>query len=54
MMFLPILDYAKELIAKTLSEGDVAIDATLGNGYDMLFLAQAVGETGTVYGFYVQ
>lgn len=54
MMLLPILDYAKELIAKTLSEGDVAIDATLGNGYDTLFLAQAVGATGTIYGFDVQ
>lgn len=53
-MLLPILDYAKELIANVLAEGDVAIDATVGNGYDTLFLAQAVGGTGTVYGFDVQ
>lgn len=34
--------------------GDVAIDATLGNGYDTLFLAQSVAASGHVYGFDVQ
>jgi hypothetical protein len=34
--------------------GDVAIDATLGNGYDTVFLAELVGPVGHVYGFDVQ
>ncbi len=32
----------------------VAIDATVGNGFDTVFLAQCVGETGLVIGFDVQ
>lgn len=32
----------------------MAIDATIGNGYDTLFLARQVGPTGHVYGFDVQ
>ena len=53
-MLVPILPYAKELIQGVLSEGDVAIDATLGNGHDALFLARCVGAAGRVYGFDVQ
>jgi SAM-dependent methyltransferase len=37
-----------------IGEGDVVIDATLGNGYDTLFLAQQIGESGHLYGFDVQ
>ncbi len=33
---------------------DVAVDATVGNGYDTLFLAHRVGPKGTVLGFDVQ
>ena len=32
----------------------VAIDATVGNGFDTLFLAECVGANGTVYGFDIQ
>ncbi len=31
-----------------------AIDATVGNGYDTLFLAECVGENGMVFGFDIQ
>lgn len=41
-------------LAAILREGDVVIDATVGNGHDTLFLALAVGESGTVYGFDIQ
>ena len=32
----------------------LAVDATVGNGHDTLFLAQSVGELGRVFGFDVQ
>lgn len=37
-----------------LREGDVAVDATMGNGKDTLFLCELVGKTGHVYAFDVQ
>ncbi|MDX8382666.1 MAG: class I SAM-dependent methyltransferase [Ghiorsea sp.] len=38
----------------TLQHGDIAVDATLGNGFDALFLAQQLGSQGHLYGFDVQ
>lgn len=49
-----LTDRAHEICGAVLSSGDVAIDATLGNGYDTLFLANAVGSDGCVYGFDIQ
>jgi predicted methyltransferase len=43
-----------ELLADLLRPGDVAIDATAGNGHDTLFLARQVGSTGCVHAFDVQ
>jgi len=34
--------------------GDAVVDCTVGNGYDALFLAEAVGEGGHVFGFDIQ
>lgn len=45
---------AQDWIAQVLRPGDVAIDATLGNGNDALFLARCVGPNGKVHGFDVQ
>lgn len=45
---------AHELIQQVLVQGDIAVDATVGNGHDTLFLAQTVGEKGKVYGFDIQ
>jgi|SRR5690625_703941 len=42
------------IVGKFLSEGDIAVDATVGNGHDTLFLARKVGVTGRVIGFDVQ
>ncbi|PGM59460.1 class I SAM-dependent methyltransferase [Bacillus sp. AFS053548] len=49
-----ILPYARKLLQSTVKEGDITIDATMGNGHDTVFLAKLVGETGHVYGFDIQ
>lgn len=49
-----ILPYSKSLLSSILSEGDIAIDATVGNGHDTVFLAERVGVTGKVYGYDIQ
>lgn len=49
-----LVDLAQQSIAEILRPGDVAIDATVGNGHDTVFLARQVGTTGTVYGFDIQ
>jgi predicted methyltransferase len=54
MMLKPLLGYVKDLLSGVLQPGDIAVDATVGNGHDTLFLAQCVGESGQVYGFDVQ
>ena len=45
---------AQRIASKVLSEGDIAIDATCGNGHDTLFLAERVGASGVVYGIDIQ
>lgn len=37
-----------------VGEGDTVVDATAGNGYDTVFLAQKVGPQGMVYAFDIQ
>jgi len=51
---MSLLKLAHQHIQNSLHSGDVAIDATVGNGHDTLFLAQQVGENGRVYGFDIQ
>ena len=46
--------WAAELIEGALHDGARALDATLGNGHDALWLCGLVGEAGHVYGFDVQ
>lgn len=46
--------WAAELIEGALCEGACAVDATLGNGHDCLWLCSLVGQNGRVYGFDVQ
>lgn len=45
---------AVDYMTRTIREGDVVIDATMGNGHDTLFLCGLVGESGHVYAFDVQ
>ena len=44
----------KHFISQHLSPGDVAVDFTMGNGNDTLYLSRAVGPTGRVYAFDIQ
>jgi predicted methyltransferase len=49
-----ILPFAKNLLNKAVKPGDTVVDATVGNGYDTVFLAELVGESGQVFGFDIQ
>lgn len=49
-----ILEFAHTLAGRALDQGGLAIDATVGNGHDTVFLARTVGPTGRVVGFDVQ
>lgn len=55
-MILPdsTLELTHYYIKNTLKPGDIAVDATAGNGHDTLFMAQLVGENGKVYAFDIQ
>ena len=46
--------YAARWLKEALRPGAYAVDATVGNGYDTLFLAHEVGPAGRVLGFDVQ
>lgn len=46
--------WAQLLLRDRLRPGDIAIDATMGNGHDTLFLAQCVSPGGSVFAFDVQ
>jgi tRNA G37 N-methylase Trm5 len=39
---------------QVIGEGDCVVDATAGNGYDTLYLAEKVGRSGQVYSFDIQ
>lgn len=49
-----ILECAHLLAARGVEPGGLAIDATVGNGHDTLFLVQEVGPDGRVVGFDIQ
>ena len=49
-----VCDLIRREALKLLTDGSVAVDATVGNGHDTLFLCEAVGERGRVYGFDIQ
>jgi predicted methyltransferase len=51
---ISLVDKAHELVSARLCRGAIAIDATVGNGYDTLFLLQQVAPEGKVYGFDIQ
>lgn len=51
---LPLTQRAQDITAACIGLGDTVVDATVGNGFDTVFLAQAVGDTGCVHGFDVQ
>jgi predicted methyltransferase len=52
-MFDPV-PLAHTLLAGRLRPGGRAVDATVGNGHDTVFLARVLGPSGLVHGFDVQ
>ena len=51
---LDLKEMHKYFIKKRLGEGGVAVDFTMGNGNDTLFLSETVGNSGKVYAFDIQ
>ena len=51
---IDLLNLHKQFILTHLSQGDVAVDFTMGNGHDTAFLSKTVGPTGRVYAFDIQ
>jgi hypothetical protein len=49
-----LLETAHDIVLRHLRPGGIAVDATLGNGHDTVFLAQCVGDVGHVFGFDIQ
>lgn len=54
MTRVTLVNVAHDLLAERLQPGDAAIDATVGNGHDTIFLAQQIGPNGKVFGFDIQ
>lgn len=50
----PLTQRAHAALGSVLGPGDVAVDATAGNGHDTLFLAGRVAPTGRIHAFDVQ
>jgi len=53
-LFDNAVTYIHTILRAHVNEGDVVVDATLGNGLDAATLAEAIGPTGTLYGFDIQ
>ncbi len=49
-----VTEMVHELVSRRLRPGHAAVDATVGNGHDTLFLARCVGPGGRVEGFDIQ
>ena len=49
-----VIPFAHQLLGKAVSNGEIAIDATMGNGHDTVFLATLVGDNGKVFSFDIQ
>ncbi len=49
-----LLQQAHRILENHLHNGDIAIDATAGNGHDSLFLARQIAPAGLLYCFDIQ
>ena len=54
MAMVDLVGLHKHFILEHLKEGDIAVDFTMGNGNDTLFLSKTVGQSGHVYAFDIQ
>lgn len=48
------VNYVKENVKKIIKEDSIVVDATIGNGYDTLFLRKQLSNEGFLYGFDIQ
>jgi methylase of polypeptide subunit release factors len=53
-MTIPLVKEVHRKLSGATGSGDRCVDATAGNGFDTLFLAQQVGSDGTVHAMDVQ
>jgi len=53
-IYRDLVALSHETAEELINKGDKVIDATVGNGYDTLFLAERVGNNGHVFGFDIQ
>lgn len=51
---IPLTALAHAIVREHVDAGAIVVDATAGNGYDTLFLAELVGDAGKVYALDVQ
>ncbi|MBQ9511393.1 MAG: methyltransferase domain-containing protein [Clostridia bacterium] len=51
---IDLLQTEKAFISPHIKKDGVAVDFTMGNGHDTLWLAQQIGENGRVYAFDIQ
>ena len=51
---MDLLSLQKKFLLSHLREGDTAVDFTMGNGYDTVFLSKTVGPRGSVTAFDIQ
>lgn len=54
MTYLSLTQLAQQRVAQQLQAGQIAIDATVGNGHDTVFLAASVNSQGQIFGFDIQ
>ena len=54
MQRISLVNIAHNFIREVLRPGDIAIDATIGNGHDTVFLVEQVSPSGRVFGFDIQ
>jgi len=53
-IFINAIEISKTICKSKLTNGDIAVDCTMGNGNDTAFLCNLVGEKGKVYAFDIQ
>lgn len=54
MKNIKVTDYCSHIMDLQVKNGDICVDATMGNGYDTLHLAELVGDNGCVHAFDIQ
>lgn len=54
MKRISLVKEAHGLVKHQIRPGAIAVDATVGNGHDTLFLVEQIGTTGRLFGFDIQ